>query len=233
MNARRVVVVAWVVGLVLAMSVSAFAKAVLYQVTLTGGGQEVTFTGNGEPNTNATLSNLHRSARLFDGLWIDVPQPSGNLGSQITAVWLFIGPNHVEIPIVQHLYPFAEGGPVAHIPTGQVFINEPLREAWFPLGPDIGEDLAAVGFDLDALGSTAPAAVEPPIVPFPVAAAVREATSAAPVTEALATTRSDTGRSAPGVLWLVAAAGAALALSGIMRRRIRRDGVTSRRSRKP
>ncbi|MCH7584570.1 MAG: hypothetical protein IH941_05355 [Acidobacteria bacterium] len=223
MYARRVVVVGWVAGLVLAMSIPAFAKGV-YQVTLTGGGQEVTFNGSGEPNTNTILSNLSGSARFFDGLWTDdhlIPLPSGNLGPQIAAVWLFIGPND-DIPVVQHLYPFAEGGPVAHIPAGQVFINDSIREAWFPLGPDIGEDLAAVGFDLDALGSRTAATVEPPIVPLPVATAVREATSAAPVIEVLVTTRSDTGISAPGVLWLVAAAGTVLALSGIMRRHIRR-----------
>ena len=58
------------------MSIPAFAKGV-YQVTLTGGGQEVTFNGSGEPNTNTILSNLSGSARFFDGLWTDdhlIPQ---------------------------------------------------------------------------------------------------------------------------------------------------------------
>ncbi len=183
MNARHVVVVAWVAGLVLAMAAPAFAKGA-YQVTLTGGGQEVIFTwnngNNGERSTNAALSNLVGSARLFDGLSMDdrvFAEPSGDLGPQITAVWLFIGPNG-DIPVVQLLYPFAEGGPVVHFPAGQVFIDEPIRDAWFPLGPDIGEDLAAAGFDLDVLGSRNTAAVESPIALFPVATAVREVTSA-------------------------------------------------------
>ena len=225
MNARRVVVVGWVVGLVLALAVPAFAKGT-YQVTLTGGGQEVTIEGSGEPSTNTKLSNLADSARLFEGLWTDdrlvpVPQPSGNLGPQITAVWLFIGPSD-DIPVVQHLYPFAEGGPVAHILSGQVFIDEVIWEAWLPLDSDIGADLAAVGFDLDALGSKTPTTVEPVVAPLLMATAVREATSAASVTGALVTTRSGSGGSAAGVLWLVAVAGTAISISGIMRRRIRR-----------
>ncbi len=223
MKVRRVVVVAWVAGLVLAVAVPAIAKGV-YQVILTGGGQEITFEGSGEPNDNSKLSNLAGSARFFDGLWIDdrlVAQPSGDLGPKITAVWLFIGPKD-DIPVIQYLYPFAEGGPVAHIPSGQVFIDEPIREAWFPLGSDLGEHLAAVGFDLDALGSGTTATIEPPIAPLPVATAVREATSAASVTEAPATPRSEAAGSAPIVLWLLVATGTAAAISGIMRRRIQR-----------
>jgi hypothetical protein len=46
-NARRALVVAGVIGLGLAMAVPALAKGA-YQVTLTGGGQEVTFNGGAE-----------------------------------------------------------------------------------------------------------------------------------------------------------------------------------------
>ncbi len=223
MKVRRMVVVAWVAGLVLALAVPAIAKGV-YRVILTGGGQEIIFEGSGEPSDNSKLSNLADSARFFDGLWTDdqlVAEPSGDLGPRITAVWLFIGPKD-DIPVIQYLYPFAEGGSVAHIPSGQVFIDDPIREAWIPLGPDLGEDLAAVGFDLDAVGSRTTAAIEPPAAPLITATAIREAKSVASVTEARVIPRSEAAGSAPIVLWLLVATGTAAAISGIMRRRIQR-----------
>jgi len=194
-NARRVLVVGGVIGLGLAMAVPALAKGA-YQVTITGGGQEVSFDGKWEPDTNTALSNFAASVKLYDGLWTEsewVAEPSGDLGPQITAVWLFIGPAD-DIPIVQHLYPFAVGGPVGHIPGGQVFIDDPVEETWFPLADELVEAFGAVGFDLTAI----------------------DANGEGPVT--------GTSWSPVWVLGLLAAigGGAQVARSGIMRRHLQR-----------
>ena len=223
MNARRVLVVAGVVGLGLAMAVPALAKGA-YQVTITGGGQEVTFAGSGEPNTNTVLSNFAASVKLYDGLWTEgerVAEPSGDLGPQITAVWLFIGPAD-DIPIVQHLYPFAVGGSVGHIPAGQVFIDDPVEEAWFPLADEFVEALGAVGFDLTVIDANAEGIVAPAAQPASVVAVAPEPMAVSPLDLVGPTT--GTSWSPVWVLGLLAAigGGSQVARWGIMRRRLRR-----------
>ncbi len=220
---KRLSIAAWVVGLVLAMAVPAFAKGV-HQVILTGGGQEVVFAGSGEPNTNTVLSDLAGSTKLFDGLWANgdrIPRPTGDLGPQITAVWLFIGPAG-DIPIVQYLYPFAAGGPVGQIPGGQVFLDDTVDEAWLTLADDFAVNLTAAGFDLAMLEPTAEAVAAVATPPAPGVTATREATPEAKAETAPSET--DSGWPALWPLALLAAlAGSTLVVrSGIIGRRIRR-----------
>ncbi len=116
MKVRRVFVVGWVAGLVLALAVPAQAKGVS-GVTLTGGGEEITFEGSGEPNTNTKLSNLAGSARLFQGLESDRPPtmaPSGDLALPITARWRFPTSATEATIVVQYLYLDAPDGPIGH-----------------------------------------------------------------------------------------------------------------------
>ncbi len=215
MNARRLIAVAWIVGLVMAIAIPALAKGV-DAVTLSGGGEEVFFAGSGEPNTNTKLSNLADGAHFFEGLWADEPQatrPAGELGPRITAEWHFPGGLSEGVIIVQYLYPAAEAGPVGHIPGGQEHYQEVNQDNWFPLAPDIVEDLAAVGFDVTAVGLESAAVTDsaPPKAAAPTATAAREATPSLP--------------SASTIPWLMAvglATGAVFALLGIMRRRIQR-----------
>jgi len=152
MRIRRLVSVGWVVAFVLALALPAFAKGA-HQVTLTADGQRVTYSGQGEPNTNTTLSNFAGSVQLFDSISEGgnrVAEPTGDLGPQITAEWMFMGPIG-DIPLAQALYPFAAGGPVGHIPAGQMLWDEEIEEAWFPLTDDLTTAFASVGFDLTLL----------------------------------------------------------------------------------
>ena len=218
----RRTVVSSVVVFVLASAVPALAKGA-YQVTLTGGGQVVTSTGEGSHETNSAISDLIEAAELYNGMWFDygarpdgpwIPQPEGDLGPRIEAVWLFIGPNR-DIPVVQYLYPLAPDGPVAHIPGGQVFIDEVTRDTWFPIADDVDEALSALGFDLAVFDESAP----------PVG--VRQFSSPISTvghTVSTATALREKGVPIPsagvGSIWVVAAAmGAAVVLSGMMRRR--------------
>ena len=222
---KRIVVLS-VVGLLLAHAVPAFAKGA-YQVTLTGGGKQVTYTGEGNHETNSAISDLIDAVDLYNGMWIDygarldgpwIPRPEGDLGPRIEAMWLFIGPGG-DIPIVQYLYPLAPDGPVAHIPGGQVFIDEVMRDTWFPIADDVDRALASVGFDLSGFDSSAtPVAVRG--FESPIAAVAH--------TVSTATALREKGVPIPGAglgsAWMIAAAlaaatGAAATLSGIMRRR--------------
>ncbi len=161
--------------------------------------------------------------------------PAGDLGPRVTAEWR-LGPGNT---VVEYLYLSAEGGPMGHIPGGQELYGEVIQEAWFPLAPDIAERLAAVGFYLTSLDMEVVLANEGPSPPAsPVTTVAAE--SAPP------TTAANSARIAPDVVlpvsvdsepvttqsgwrpaWSAAfiaivAAGAVVALSGIMWRRTRR-----------
>ncbi|MFQ5553862.1 MAG: hypothetical protein ACE5GC_00665 [Acidimicrobiia bacterium] len=233
MRARIIFLSAFV--LVVTTAGPAAAKGA-YEVTLTGGGQDVTYTGNGELHTNTTLSNFAASVELYGGLWEEgkrIAAPQGDLGPRITAAWMFIGPAG-DVPVVQYLYPFAAGGPVSHIPGGQHLFDDVVVDAWFPIADDVVADLASLGFDATALGSgpagpaparvdtAPPAALEPavedaarPSVPAP---AVVEAVSPVAGGDASpAATSSSISRV------VILSVGAAVALWAIMgRRRMRR-----------
>ena len=56
-----------------------------------------------------------------------------------------------DIPLVQVLYPFADGGPIGHILPGQMLWDEEVEEAWFPLADDFSEAFVSIGFDLSLL----------------------------------------------------------------------------------
>lgn len=213
--------VGWVVGLVLALAVPAFAKGV-YQVTLIGGGQEVTFTGTA---LSSLPESIQLSIQLYDGLWGDgerVARPTGDLGPRITALWLFSRGAAEGLPIVQYLYPFAEGGPVGLIPGGQAFFGgDRVVEAWFSVADALTDDLAAVGFDLTLLNPTAKTVVATTST-APAAVVVGDVTPVAQAAEALSTT--DSGWSPLAALGLIGAVVVAVlvARSSIMRRRDQR-----------
>ncbi|HEX8804376.1 MAG TPA: hypothetical protein VF743_09285, partial [Acidimicrobiales bacterium] len=57
--------------------------------------------------------------------------PTGDLGPAYTAVWVWYG---FDRPIDQVLYPFAAGGPVAHVPAGSA-MGRMAPDRWFRL-PD-------------------------------------------------------------------------------------------------
>ena len=130
----------------------AFAKGTS-GVTLTGGGQEIVLEATASADSD--LADLVRATHLYDVDWWQGDRherPAGDLGPRIVAEWDF--PHPVDSVIVQHLYPFAEGGPVGHVPGGQVYFDEPIVGAWHPLRPDLLEVLEQIGFDTAALESS-------------------------------------------------------------------------------
>jgi hypothetical protein len=127
-------------------------------VTLSSGDQTVTLgSPNGREATQGSRSGSEftrfiDSSRFFDAFWQQGStgtMPSGQLGPRVTAEWNFPVPEPTVI--VQYLYPFAEGGPVGHIPGGQEYAGSVSVDSWVPLAGDIFERLEAVGFDTTRL----------------------------------------------------------------------------------
>jgi hypothetical protein len=85
--------------------------------------------------------------------------PEGELGPRYTARLRVNMPNR-QPDVVQHLYPFVEGGPVIYTAPGQRWIFSPDGEApsgWFRPAPELMEELWDRGFP-----RTSPVSLEAP-----------------------------------------------------------------------
>jgi hypothetical protein len=101
---------------------------------------------------------------LLETYAVEDEPPPGDLGPRYDARYV------IEIPggmpdIVQHVYPYAEGGPVVYTPPGQEWIGSPPGTApagWYRGGDDLMDLLTSAG-----LPETAPAAAVRPTAPAP------------------------------------------------------------------
>jgi hypothetical protein len=85
-------------------------------------------------------------------------RPDGNLGPRYEARLVITAPNG-QPDVTQHLYPFAEGGPVLYTPPGQEFVMSPTGEApggWYNAPAKLIRELHHRG-----LPTTPPAAAGP------------------------------------------------------------------------
>jgi hypothetical protein len=104
--------------------------------------------GNGYP----IISGLVEPDRFLTS------KPTGDLGPRYQARLLITTPNR-QPDVVQHLYPFAEGGPVLYTPPGQDFIMAPSGQAtggWYRMPSELLRELRDRG-----LPETAPVAPNP------------------------------------------------------------------------
>ena len=130
-------------------------------VVLNGGGQEITVSWEA-PHSGTNLEALVRATHLYDVDWWNGDggaRPRGDLGPVIVAEWDF--PEPVGAVIVQHLYPFAENGPVGHVLGNQQYLDQSTVDTWHPLASDIVEHLRGAGFDTEALLAVDPAGAGP------------------------------------------------------------------------
>jgi hypothetical protein len=140
-------------------------------VVLSAGDQEVAVEWQHVYGADGDLASLVHVTHLYDVDWIQGSSHGGaweegsstaglrggDLGPVVVATWNF--PDPVESVIVQHLYPFAEGGPVGHVLDGQEYFDTTIVGAWHPLRPDVVEVLSAAGLDLTRLEQTNDAGV--------------------------------------------------------------------------
>lgn len=103
-------------------------------------------------------------ARLYEGIDGSKQPPSEALGPRFTARFVISGRSFRDIPaVVQHLYPYAEGGPLIYTPPGQESIgsrNGTAPSGWFPMRRKLLNELEARG-----LPETAPSPQQAPAGP--------------------------------------------------------------------
>jgi hypothetical protein len=224
----RVLVVAVLAALLLAIPTAAQAKGAT-SATISGGGPgglprgPITLKGNGEPGSSTDLGMLAEGSGLYTVVFdsgtnaILPAAPTDRLGPRYTITWIFPDPEGgKDRKVIQHVYPYAAGGPVTFIPAGQPVLDMTTRGGWYQGFDGFRVQLIELGLPNRApLAPATPAAKAPspaPANPQPAPAAT--APSPAPVWPRLA---------AVAAIFLALAAGTALTL----RRRSAREATAA------
>lgn len=82
--------------------------------------------------------------------------PGTDLGPRYTLVWDVMSGPEETMPIRQHLYLDAEGGPVAHTEPGQPVGDVVTSERWYRMPNRVRDVLAAEGVPLDGVKAVTP-----------------------------------------------------------------------------
>jgi MYXO-CTERM domain-containing protein len=134
------------VALALLLPATAAAKGAS-EATITGPGLDsLTLRGEG----GMELGSLADHAGLYPSLFGQSPdpmlpgRPSGNLGPKYTITWVVPGPDRVD-RVRQYLYPYAAGGPVTYMPSGQRVFNDRSRGGWYRASIGLRDQLVAAG----------------------------------------------------------------------------------------
>jgi hypothetical protein len=85
-------------------------------------------------------------ARLYGGSEGSKQPPTEDLGPRYTARFVISGRSFQSVPpVVQHLYPYAQGGPLIHTAPGQEGIGGTGPSGWFPMNQKLMDELIARG----------------------------------------------------------------------------------------
>lgn len=153
---RRVAVVGAVALVLMALTAPASAKGPTKAI-IEGKGlvAPITLDGSGEPGSGAILSRLAESSGIFDALGVAsalavTERPKGELGPRFVITWYF--PD----PLIQEVYPYAEGGPLAYTEAGQTLYGHDVGGGWHRAGPALRDLLVEVGIPERPVSSSVP-----------------------------------------------------------------------------
>lgn len=152
---RRVAVVGAAALALMALSAPAFAKGPT-KATIEGEGLRapITLDGSGEPVSGTMLSHLTESSGVLDAfnqtgrLMSEVPK--GDLGLQFVITWYF--PD----PVIQEVYPYAQGGPLTYTEPGRTLYGHDLGGGWRRAEPSLRDLLVEVGIPEAPVRSSVP-----------------------------------------------------------------------------
>jgi hypothetical protein len=224
----RVLAVAALAALLLAIPTAAQAKGAT-AASISGGGPgglpggPITLKGNGEPGSSTDLGMLAQGSGLYTVVFGDDPNavlkaaPTDRLGPRYTIAWTFPDPNGgKDRKVIQHVYPYAAGGPVTFTPAGQPVLDMTTRGGWYQGFDGFRTQLIELG--LPNRKPLAPATK--PAAPTPAPASPQPTPAATPSSPAPAWPRM----AAVAAIFLALAAGTALTV----RRRSAREATATR-----
>ena len=181
--------------------------------TISGGGPgglpggPINLKGDGEPGSGTNLANLAQAAGVWALLFEDGPggelasaPATANRGPRYTITWIFPNGAGTEDKVRQSVWPYAAGGPLTFMASGQPVLDATTKGGWYQAADNLRQSLIALGLP-SREPLTAPATATAPAAP---------ATPAAPAAPDPAP--AVWPRVAVGLALLLAVAGGALVL---------------------
>jgi hypothetical protein len=182
---RRRVLAMLVLSLLLAAVPTAAQAKGASEATISGGGLPggpITMKGDGEPGSGSDLSNLADQAGVWAVLFED--GPGGELasaparadrGPRYTITWTFPNGAGTEDKVRQSVWPYAAGGPLTFMASGQRVLEATTKGGWFRSTDTLRQTLIGLG-----LPSRRPLTAPAPTTPAPSIAPAQPTTAADP-----------------------------------------------------
>jgi hypothetical protein len=182
--------------------------------TISGGGPgglpggPINLKGDGEPGSGTNLANLAQAAGVWALLFEDGPggelasaPATANRGPRYTITWIFPNGAGTEDKVRQSVWPYAAGGPLTFMASGQPVLDATTKGGWYQAADNLRQSLIALGLP-SREPLTAPATATAPATPAPATPAAPAAPDPAPAVWPRAV----------GLALLLAVAGGALVL---------------------
>ena len=210
---QRRVLAMLVLALLLAVVPTAAQAKGASGATISGGGPgglpggPINLKGDGEPGSGTNLANLAQAAGVWALLFEDGPggelasaPATANRGPRYTITWIFPNGAGTEDKVRQSVWPYAAGGPLTFMASGQPVLDATTKGGWYQAADNLRQSLIALGLpSREPLTATATA----PATPAPATPAAPAAPDPAPAVWP---------RVAVGLALLLAVAGGALVL---------------------
>jgi hypothetical protein len=177
---RRRALAMLVLALLLAVVPTAAQAKGASAATISGGGPgglpggPIHLNGDGEPGAGTDLANLAEAAGVFALLWEDgqsgalAAAPTTRRGPRYTITWTFPNGDGGEDLVRQSVWPYAAGGPVTYMATGQKVLDGATKGGWYRAGDNLRQDLVTLGLpDRQPLAAPKPAPTPSPASPAP------------------------------------------------------------------
>jgi hypothetical protein len=230
---RRRVLALLVLALLLAVVPTAAQAKGATGATISGGGPgglpggPIDLKGDGEPGSGTNLANLAQAAGVWALLFEDGPggelasaPATANRGPRYTITWIFPNGAGTEDKVRQSVWPYAAGGPLTFMASGQPVLDATTKGGWFQAADNLRQSLITLG-----LPSREPLSATSPATPAPAGSASAQAGSASAQAPAVPDPAPAVWpRVAVGLAFLLAVAGGAL----VLRRRSSPGAATTR-----
>jgi hypothetical protein len=147
--------------------------------TISGGGPgglpggPINLKGDGEPGSGTNLANLAQAAGVWALLFEDGPggeltsaPATANRGPRYTITWIFPNGAGTEDKVRQSVWPYAAGGPLTFMASGQPVLDATTKGGWFQATDNLRQSLIALGLpSREPLTATSPATPAAPTAP--------------------------------------------------------------------
>jgi len=146
-----------VLALLLALVPTAAQAKGASAASISGGGPgglpggPIDLKGDGEPGSGTDLADLAEAAGVFSLLFEDGPggaianPPPGARGPRYTITWTFPDGAGGQDKVRQSVWPYAAGGPLTFMASGQPVLGTTTRGGWYRAGDDLRQALIGLG----------------------------------------------------------------------------------------